>query len=95
MNIFILDECVEEWKDTKDELKHYSRHNNKKDCEAHKGVWTLFHNYLEMLDFDKAQCEDKNATSAQYQGKLIWGHALLQKVLYSIVSYTLFKLGDY
>lgn len=62
-------ECVERWIDTK-EPKHYSQHNNKMDCENKGGVWTEFHNYLEILEnVNEADCKLKNYT---------WGLGIFQ-----------------
>lgn len=69
-------ECVEKWSNGK--VKHYSEHNNEKDCIAGNGVWTEFHNFLEILDFPEAECKQRNASSATFVGKLIWGRPLFQ-----------------
>ena len=56
-----------EYDENKNPWRHDSRHNNKKDCEANKGKWVMFHNYLEEIDRSKEQC--KQLPNGQ---RLIW-----------------------
>lgn len=44
-NIQPYHECVEFW--PSGNRKHWSRYNNKAECEENSGKWVLFHNYLE------------------------------------------------
>lgn len=68
-------ECVEKWPNSQKD-KHYSEHNNKIDCEANAGVWTEFHNYLEILPLNEAECNAKN--QSEFVNKLIWGRPIFE-----------------
>jgi hypothetical protein len=72
-------ECVENWPKTT-KKKHYSRYNNKIECEAKNGVWTEFHNYLEKATKFTTQqtCLAANTNAENKANKIAykWGIAI-------------------
>jgi len=60
-------ECVEKW--SSGNAKHYSRHNNEKDCKANGGEWLEFHNFLEKA----AGVKSESACKAK---GYIWGRPI-------------------
>ena len=64
-------ECVEKWSNEQasDPPKHYSEHNNEKDCKENDGEWLEYHNYLEILDYNENECDEKNKNDAMMKGK--------------------------
>jgi len=67
-------ECVHNWKNAQadDPPKHYAEENNEEKCKENGGEWKEFNNFLEILDFDKATCDQKNANDERMKGKLTW-----------------------
>ena len=46
-NVAGYHECIEFWPDEPTRRQHYSRHDNQKDCEANKGMWTQLFGFIE------------------------------------------------
>ena len=71
-NIFLVDECIE-----KDGSGHYqlgSKYNNQRECEANRGQWLPFYNYLEKATHLKTEAA---CTAASKKGvKYIWGRPI-------------------
>ncbi|KAL5014550.1 hypothetical protein ScPMuIL_008820 [Solemya velum] len=68
-NVQPYSECVEFYSD-KTTRKHYSKWNNKVDCEKAEGQWTTFHSYLEKAT---SYTEEKDCLKNKGDGlKYIW-----------------------
>jgi len=71
-------ECVEKWEDGS--AKHFSKHNNKDDCEAKKnnGEWLEFHNYLEKANEFKSEsdCISTQKKKPGSNSKYIWARPM-------------------
>ena len=72
--IFNTGECVEKWTNPNTEYSYFSQYNNQKDCEANKGLWLEFTNYLEKAQRFKNQssCEAASKNGIRYG----WGRPL-------------------
>ncbi|XP_057297187.1 protein DD3-3-like [Hydractinia symbiolongicarpus] len=70
-------ECVENWPNT-NIPKHYSKYNNKADCENNKGVWKEFHSFLEKAKAyeTKTKCEAQNQKATNQAQKVAYVWAL-------------------
>lgn len=73
-------ECVEKWANS-NRYKHYSRHNNKQDCENAnpEGLWLEFSNYLERTTIaTEALCkaENDNVNNQANNIRYIWARPM-------------------
>ena len=69
---FLADECIEKGRDN--QYKFSSKYNNQKECEANKGEWLDFYNYLEKATQHKteAACNAASKNGVKY----IWGRTI-------------------
>lgn len=68
---------MENWPNT-NTPKHYSKYNNKADCEDNKGVWKEFHSFLEKAKAykTKTNCEAQNQKATNQAQKVAYVWAL-------------------
>ena len=67
--ISIVGECLEYYTNKGLGFRHASKFNQKQSCEANKGIWVEFSNYLEKTTYNtKEDCKQANSTKSP----LIW-----------------------
>ena len=77
---FLTDDCVEKWQDANSGYKHYTKYNNRADCEANDGEWLPLHNFLERTSIPtEALCIAENAKAANVANNItyIWARPLV------------------
>ena len=79
LSYLYIGECVEKWQGSNTRYRHYSKHNNRGDCEAEDGQWLEFSNYLERTTIaTEALCNAENAkpTNQENNIRYIWARPM-------------------
>lgn len=59
----LTDECIQKWSVPATKDRHYSKHNNKEDCENDNGRWLELHSFLEKASASTEAACDALSTS--------------------------------